>query len=219
QILAQTQSRPNSFFSLQNHKMARQAQSGYMEWPSAPRWMEPLLADDGQGQLVTVSRLANADLQRARDSNGGLRLEDLRYPVAARGKYKAAKGAFPQNEGEDRLIPGDGKTLFMASGQPSKYLPRRRKLPPNLSDNGILSFSYEGNPSCAAVPADAATAAKPQASPAPVGRALDVSSVTGRHYSRRRMIVQPDGFFGHQGQPVSQSSHQSLRRATFGDKV
>ncbi|PAA76049.1 hypothetical protein BOX15_Mlig001718g6, partial [Macrostomum lignano] len=199
QILAQTQSRPNSFFSLQNHKMARQAQGGYMEWPSAPRWMEPLLADDGQGQLVTVSRLANADLQQARDSNGGLRLEDLRYPVAARGKYKAAKGAFPQNEGEDRLIPGDGKTLFMASGQPSKYLPRRRKLPPNLSD--------------------AATAAKPQASPAPVGRALDVSSVTGRHYSRRRMIVQPDGFFGHQGQPVSQSSHQSLRRATFGDKV
>uniref|UniRef100_A0A1I8I7L7 Cytochrome cd1 nitrite reductase n=1 Tax=Macrostomum lignano TaxID=282301 RepID=A0A1I8I7L7_9PLAT len=126
-----------------NHKMARQAQGGYMEWPSAPRWMEPLLADDGQGQLVTVSRLANADLQQARDSNGGLRLEDLRYPT---------------------LPP-----------QRSRRRPQRRS----------------------------------------ARRALDVSSVTGRHYSRRRMIVQPDGFFGHQGQPVSQSSHQSLRRATF----
>lgn len=97
-----------------------------------------------------------------------------------------AKGVIPEAKGSERLLPGNGVSAFMECTDAFHFVPRKRRVGPRIPNNRIFDSDYMGELSAAEIE-------NPEAVPSSYV-SPDVSSVTGRHYTRRKHLTGPDPY-------------------------
>lgn len=150
-------------------KQSQERNHSVTSWEPPPDWaaaiIPPLKCDS-----ITRSSYARHE---------GLRSSDLRMVVPER--RTCAKGVIPEAKGSERLLPSNGELAFMECSDAFHFVPRKRRVGPRVLDNRIFDSDYLG---------ELSKADNERSEPASVSP--DVSSLTGRFYTRRKYLNGPD---------------------------